>query len=309
MGVISELRRIILEEYDRPNSLKKSRDLVSGIVPKRLFKFRAVGQYSIENFREDTLFCAKADSFNDPFDCSLKLVGPDPKELIINALQILRLCTEERTRRISESDQPSTVLAEIVQELDGTMQASDKKLFVAKLMGAINEPRDTLNSKIRRSCNICSVTQRVDSLPMWAHYGDDHKGFAMEYDYSVLPIGHKVRESLWPVIYGDEMYDVTSQIFGRTVKEFSPLFLIAGAIHKSTDWRYEDEWRIVLPVGAENPEENVSVPTPVALYLGAQIASESAENLLDIARQKDIPVYRMEHSRTDFKMEPVEFFG
>lgn len=306
-SVIDELKRIIYEEYDNPDSLQKARGLISGLVPKRLFKFRGVSKYSFENFKQDTLFCAKAESFNDPFDCSLKLQGPDPKRLIIQALDSLQLSSGDRVKRVLDSDRPSMVLAEIAKEIDASMSEADMKMFAVNLMAVINEPRDKLNEKIRRSCNICSVTERIDSLPMWAHYGDDHKGFAMEYDFSVLPVGDGVKQSLWPVIYGQEMYDVTPQIFGRPVENFNQLFLIGGAIHKSSDWNYENEWRIVLPVGADNPEGNVAVPTPIALYLGSQIEPDSADKLLEIAQQKNVPVYRMEHSRTEFKMLPVEY--
>lgn len=305
MDAFETLKELIQAKYDGVDALAQARRVVFPLVPNRLFKFRAASSYAIDNFDSDTLFCAKADTFNDPFDCSLTFQGPDPRLLMLRALKDVGLLTEARSVFIAESDAPLWEFAEIVGAIDSKMSAVKKLEFISDLEEVFYGPRDHLNSKIRQSCNICSLCENGHSLPMWAHYGDDHKGFAMEYDFSVLPAEHSVRESLWPVLYDDKMYDVTPQIFGRKVEEFNPLFLIGGALQKSRDWQYEKEWRIVLPVGAETSAANVSVPTPVALYLGALIDSTNERKLIDLARLKNVPVYRMVHSRTEFKMEPV----
>lgn len=303
---VDKLKELIFNAYDREDSVGEARELVSGFLPARLFKYRGVSDYSLDNFKLDTLFCAKADSFNDPFDCSLSLHGPDSTLLLVKSLKALGMSSNDNKARITSAADPIRALTEVVEENGYPMSEAEKKAFIDNIKKTVNEPRDLLNSKIRRSCNICSLSERIDSLPMWAHYGDDHKGFAMEYDISAFPLDHEARESLWPVLYGHEMYDVTQQIFGRPVQKFNQLFLVGGAIHKSSDWQYEQEWRIVLPVGADNPAENISVPTPIALYLGAQIDPDDAEKLVGLAKEKNVPVYRMEHSRNQFKMEPVE---
>jgi hypothetical protein len=305
VDVLRELRKIIIEEYDVPVALEKAEKIKHSHIPKRLFKFRAVNKYALENFKGDTLFCAKADSFNDPFDCSLTFQFPAQKEVLLKALAKCGLDTKSHRESIIQADDPFQKIAEWAAEISGVMSRQEVDGYRLKIEELFVGPVEELNRQQRKSCNICSLCERLDSLPMWAHYGDDHKGFVMEYDFSTLPIDNPVARSLWPVMYEDALYDVSSHIFGRKVEQINPLFLTGGALRKCLDWQYEKEWRIVVPVGSQQPAGSVHVPTPVALYLGASISDGSAQELIEVARTKNIPVFRMRRSQKEFKMEPV----
>ncbi len=37
----------------------------------KLYKYREVNEYALDNLRHNTLFCAKPSTFNDPFDCRI----------------------------------------------------------------------------------------------------------------------------------------------------------------------------------------------------------------------------------------------
>ncbi|BCJ06709.1 hypothetical protein PRtIB026_A35350 [Pseudomonas sp. RtIB026] len=299
------LKSLIHQDYDKPGAFAKAKKLAHPLLPKSLFKFRGVTDGALDNLRNNTLFCAKPKTFNDPFDCALTLKGPDERTIYCKTIISLGWETEEHLNLIKNAADPFGALIQIAKQQTKLTEYLDKHNFREKIEEILFEPIQTLNDKMRDSCNICSLSERVDSLPMWAHYGDDHCGFAMEYDFRKLDARSKLRSSIWPVLYEKKRYDVTQQIFGRPVKKFNELFVLGGALSKSADWQYEQEWRIVKYVGSNTPPSNVKVPAPVALYLGAEITEEHSKVLREEAKRKNIPVFRMVLSKDAFKMIPV----
>jgi len=138
---------------------------------------------------------------------------------------------------------------------------------------------------------------------MWSHYTGGHKGFAMEYGFSDLPIYDVRSRLMWPVIYDSKIFDASA--FFQEQKNsgsFNNLLGIVAAIHKAEDWNYEKEWRMIIPLGPSDPPLNYRVPTPKAFYIGSKISEENKALLIDIAESKNIPVFQMELSHSEFKM-------
>ena len=108
---------------------------------------------------------------------------------------------------------------------------------------------------------------------------------------------------MWPVIYDSKIFDASA--FFQEQKNsgsFNNLLGIVAAIHKAEDWNYEKEWRMIIPLGPSDPPLNYRVPTPKALYIGSKISEENKALLIDIAESKNIPVFQMELSHSEFKM-------
>lgn len=303
-----ELLKIILHrDYDKPGAFAKAQKIVRPLLPKRLFKFRGFTDGALNNLKENTLFCAKPKTFNDPFDCGLTLRGPDERTVYVKALIALGCKDEGQLMEVNKAVDPYAAFIQIVERQTDHVGRLDSKEFRERMAHAFFEPVQLLNDKMRDSCNICSLSERVNSLPMWAHYGDDHCGFAMEYDFHKLDSRSKLRSSIWPVLYEEKRYDVTEQIFGRPVRAFNELFVLGGALCKSVDWQYEREWRIVKIVESDTPASNVRVPKPVALYIGSDMSMGNSEILKKEAKRKNIPIFRMELSKNTFEMVAVPF--
>lgn len=73
---------------------------------------------------------------------------------------------------------------------------------------------------------VCSFSEAKDSVPMWAYYGNNHTGIAIEYDTSLL--NDSVKKLLFKVIYDNER------------KEF------CEHKRKASEWKHEKEWRLVV---------------------------------------------------------------
>lgn len=294
------LNNLIRHHYDREDALVEARKIVNPMIPARLFKFRGVTNGALNNLKRDTLYFALPKTFNDPFDCSLTFEGPDIIEV---ALKSFNLEAPGLVEMVKSSVDPIAKLVDILARSQGLTHDIDIIRVTGEIRRMLIAPVEHLDEQLKGSCIICSLSERIDSLPMWAHYGNDHRGFAMEYDFQALGDIDELRNSIWPVLYSAERYDVTDRIFGRKVEKFNELFVLGGALCKSFDWQYEHEWRIVKHVGSNAIGKNVSVPIPVAIYIGAQVAPHHVKALRKMAALKGIPAYKMRLSAKEFKME------
>lgn len=94
---------------------------------------------------------------------------------------------------------------------------------------------------IASNVGVFCLSQRFDSLPMWAHYASNATGFVVE--YADLNCSFKGNETcvLWQlreVVYESEINGVTFD-----PKSYESLFF-----SKYSDWSYEREVRVVLPL-------------------------------------------------------------
>ena len=60
----------------------------------------------------------------------------------------------------------------------------------------------------RKREKVCSFSAVNDSLLMWSHYGDNHRGFCIEYDLGTLSAEHFFCKNLYPVFYAKEFYSL-----------------------------------------------------------------------------------------------------
>ena len=226
------------------------------------------------------MFCATAETFNDPYDCALTF---DP------------YADDAELRELKDYISETNDLNEDQKAFIGKTIAERQSSTSSKLI-------DDMNQQIRSSYKICSLSERADSLLMWAHYGDLHKGFVMEYDFTSLPPHDPMTLSLWPVIYDQQIYDAThiylSALNGR---KFNNSIAVISAMHKASDWEYEKEWRIVIPSPKDQP--NQSFPAPLtAVHMGAKISVENEHAIKAIAAKLNIPTYKMKLSNSKFEM-------
>ena len=286
-------------------------------IPKSLFKFRGVNEYSLNNLEENTVWCTSASQFNDPYDSSLCFYFSDGifNTNLGTAFETLSkekdsFFTKEHVDVIKNSTNPLKTVIEITahlsdepitQEMEGLLYEALKDFENKEII----EMNSRFNDAMKNGYKICSFSERLDSTLMWAHYAENHSGFAIEYDFSKLPVTDVRSRLLWPVIYDDQLFDAT-QFFSEQVKNgISNNFMgVISAIHKAKDWEYENEWRLILPTGPDEPPLNYEVPLPVCVYLGAKIEPEKESLIVKIAQSKNIPIFKMRLAHDKFKMIP-----
>lgn len=279
--------------------------------PASLYKFREVNEYSLSNLRDATLHLAFPSTFNDPYDSAVDFdphFGITHAELLIDRTE--GVSEESRLAILSAEDPVLEVVRYHQSQTDAAGQVDEEVLakivavlkdghanFVAKIVTA-------MNSQLQNSYKICSLTERLDSLPLWAHYAKGHTGFAMGYDFRCLPFDSVIGLSLWPVRYTG-VFNASDLLRGvKPGRPFNNLFGLVAALHKSPDWKYEEEWRLVLIDSPKEPPRNFFAPLK-AVYLGSKISEEDESSVLRDALKAGVPVFKMRLVPHEFRMEAV----
>jgi hypothetical protein len=157
--------------------------------------------------------------FNDPFDTSTDLaLGSD---------------IEARRKRYKE-------LAK--RHMPGVKWKMRKKDVEARMFdpeGQLSILRNSFDKHLKRLGILCLSEDNLNLL-MWSHYADNHKGFALRFDLAhdlktMLRISKVEYSTDYPLVNWSELeHDDIKTVFLR----------------KYDGWKYEREWRMVIPNGA-----------------------------------------------------------
>lgn len=315
---IQDLRRYFFSYRQKDLDVKAAIQLKKQHIPKSLYKYRSVNDYALSNFKEDYVWCTHAANFNDPYDSSLcfDFSSDYMNSILLKSVETQargegdNFFTEDNMNILSTSDDPVKTMIELAANHKDSSVMPDMVDKLYRMIKDFNEKNviemnSKFNAAIKQGYKICSFSQRMDSMLMWAHYSANHTGFAIEYDFSKLLVTDIRSRCLWPVLYDDEMFDASDFFMEQSrAGSFNNLFGIISAIHKAKDWSYEHEWRLVLPMSPSDPPMNFSVPVPKAVYLGSKISKEDEEEIVHVARAKGIDVHRMRLSHNRFQMIP-----
>lgn len=169
--------------------------------------------------------------------------------------------------------------------------------------------------------HIACFSESCDSSLMWGHYADSHKGFCLEYDFgSVLqdcPMNcsnpalcnsFMLNLPIAPVTYSDHRFDATSYLPSVIQGYFQApsnnpvdvyfldvLLLAKCQLLKSSDWAYEQEWRLASRFSSEKyvPHRCVAKVKPSGVYLGSRMSEADKALIYEICQTRGIPCYTM----------------
>lgn len=168
--------------------------------------------------------------FNDPYDCNLKLDFDN---------------TEDELRLFFKSSKNNYVLKNDDRGL--TIDVEEKTRAFLNNPDLMREKiHDIFVNQIVSSYGICSFSENDQSLLMWSHYADKHKGvclvFDVKSDLSFFSTPFKVEyQSKYPKIN-----------YVRDKINEKPLSSQSVFATKSKDWEYEDEIRIIKDIHSFN---------------------------------------------------------
>lgn len=149
----------------------------------------------------------------------------------------------------------------------------------------------------------------VQSMPMWAHYGNNHTGFCVSYD---MKTNIELSSCTFPVQYTDDRLNITSLMREQAQKfsdeidrqssmgkkeillnDLTIIFMASLLCNiKHTSWSYEQEFRCTT--GATATGMPFIEAKPKEIFIGMNCASFHAKRLLEISDSWNIPVYKME---------------
>lgn len=307
---VEELVKLIGSRSLPLENISMAQDLKYKNFPKSLYKIREVNEYSLNNLKESTLHLTFASRFNDPYDSAVDF---DPDFGLSHVESLLEhfkdFSVSDRQIILSAKNPMREMIKRIPIQSNETELGDSELSALCEVMTSghakfAEETVSHMNSLLQNSYKICSLTERLDSLPLWAHYAKNHTGFAMEYDFQRLPPKDLLGLSLWPVRYSG-IFNASELLRGvMPGQSFNNLFGLVAALHKSPDWAYEEEWRLVLIDGPNDPARNLIAPLK-AVYLGSKISEEDEALVVRGAHIAGVPVFRMRLVPHKFSMEAV----
>ena len=149
-------------------------------------------------------------------------------------------------------------------------------------------------------------SSRPDVVPMWAHYGQNGKGFVIEIDEDALSAEFGDIHTIQDVSYRDSSPDYIADSLARAQIRQKPrdVYFLRGSVYnaayftKATCWSYETERRLVLNDASKLLDMGgISIlPIPrqcvTAVILGPNIDADTESKLRSLAAAIGCSVYK-----------------
>ena len=238
--------------------------------PETMYKYTSSTR-ALEILMNNKIYFAKSLEFNDPFDGQITLDIDTPEKRIIFIENL------ERKHRI-------------------IIPIKEKQEFINNSSGADELARAIVNKwQEANSTGICCLTNTCQSLPMWAHYANNHTGCCLVFDFSKYS-NQKLLKDNFP-FYWIKKIEYQTDLPKYNMSDMCDYF------HKSREWEYENEWRAIMFDKNMSFRPNADVYREyhgVGFYslgnflcgviLGYRMTKTAQQKIIDAARQRDIYV-------------------
>jgi len=261
--------------------------------PITLYKYRDwSNELHKKILTQNELFMAPPSSFNDPFDCMI------PKNYFL-------LDTDEKVNQLMEKIELKNQEKLTLLDFDSKKKLNGdfKKRF--NDLNSVQKNHESLLFKQTSECyGIISFSTKWDSLLMWSHYSNNHKGFSVGFNEE------KIRNS---GLFGSGINIQYSNDFPirNPLEDMHPMedaMLQLG--YKSKEWSYEKEYRLINlnADGIPKSERIIKLPDDFIseIVLGIEITEKDKFEILEIARLKKIKVYQLSKEPFKFKLLRTE---
>lgn len=289
--------------------------------PRKIYKYRALSDNSVQNVINENIWFDNPLNMNDPYDCRFTLENftdrkfISPEEYSSYYINYPDELDQELLHSISNRNM---TYREFLQQV----KIQDKPLF--KLNEALDQVHQenisNLNTHISKFIFFCSFSEKFNSTLMWSHYTENHKGFCIEYDSSNNELNNPYIDLLYPIFYKEQLFDLSDYFYNKdtqvTPNKLNNLYLNYPLIHKSSEWSYEKEWRVIYNHGTLNQAKNLPTPPITSILLGCnffrQFEHKSlnhnsrislALRLVQNCELKKIEIKLMQQSSTCYSMD------
>jgi hypothetical protein len=204
----------------------------------------------------------------------------------------------------------------------------------------LREKKDALENKMKKISNTnirvaCFSRFKNDNgfmnkSQMWAHYADNHKGICVEYDISPLikdiafsleswefyenkeeyleeRLLATIKGGLFPIIYTSNRVRLPYTKLKKlnpSKRNFVEELLYKAYITKSTNWSYENEWRLIVDEEiSEYFGNKIPFPFIKRIFLGCNIPEMHKKLLIDIGKEHNVEVRLMHMEQSKFRLD------
>lgn len=251
----------------------------------KLYQYKPMNKFTIINLLNREIRLNSPKVFNDPYDCKI-LTGYH--EYLLEILLIEEFKSEEKVDQFKKNNKNE--YKKMIEFLK-----SDKPN--QELKNSLEELRKELFNFSDESFYVSCFTEDKNSMLMWSHYADYHRGICIEYSREDIFKKCYPERYLLKVIYTDEnvKFDLS---------EDSYLQLRQICSTKATCWSYEKEWRIIDYSDKKVDGFNIAFIKPTGIYMGSKINDSDKEFIKNFCNENKINLYQMKLKKDSFNIYP-----
>lgn len=290
--------------------------------------------YSLQALENNTVYMQSPSLFDDVYDSDINMDFSTYEK--IRLLEYCKRCHIETNEKMTPLILGGLLLEHIkkkyeethnfesifISEIPNSSKFLSNKSFLYKLNDELIKDRDLgkalgrviysdfedYTKRLRETFRATCFATTPYSQLMWGGYADCHKGFCLE--YTVVrdnPAYNKLCLNLFPVIYckiRPDMTDRLAKIENENISEEGLWDIyFNGALRKSIDWAYQNEWRLLLPLGNHQKNYNVEFFPITKVFLGNRMTKESRKEIIEICNNKNIEYVGMTRKPNVFEMQ------
>ena len=295
--------------------------------------------YSIQALKNNTVYLQSPIQFDDCYDSDISIDFPVYEKIAL--IEYCRRCGIFINSELSTNEVGNLFLDAIVKSLnehrnyenifsvkpETEIENLENEIFCKSLFLEMQKTIDLgqalsriilkeysdLLKKLKSTFRVsCFATDPFSQLMWGGSYADEHRGFCLE--YTVLPNNTEYTDifyNLFPMIYCKTRKDISEKIVAMKGKDvsFESLWNIYfyGALRKSIDWAFQNEWRLLLPLKNEKEADyNVKFFPITKVFLGNRMPTDKRKELIDICKEKNIPYVGVKKNKDLFEMQECE---
>lgn len=292
--------------------------------------------HSIQALKNNTVFMQSPSKFDDVYDSDISLdystyerlrlmeycrrCQIEVKEMLSTQeigdllVQALLKCFNEKGKFDSIFEKcPETEIEKMSNKLfclDLAIELNKQNDLTYAVKKAIQYDYERYSERLKETFKTsCFATTPYSQLMWGGAYADCHRGFCVE--YTVLPNEKKYKDvyfHLFPIIYCKVRPDMTERLAklqdGDVTEEVMWNIYFHGALRKSIDWAYQNEWRLLMPMRRENiADYNVDFFPITKVFLGNRMSRENRREIIEICNNRNIPYVGVMRNPTIFEMQ------
>lgn len=260
--------------------------------PEKLYRYRPPSEYTLKNLRKGQIWFSTPSTFNDPFDCAVRVDTKDASEE--EYWEVLRYFQSE----MGDPDQ-------IVNQFVRNGQLTDDFKELAR-QGSRKAYRNLVDQMLHQRGAVCFSAvppDHEDSILQWSHYAQSHKGVCLEFDTKCPLFGEG---ELYRVNYSNSVpsvgrFDVIIPDNGVSAGDVLRLMIAT----KADCWEYEREWRIFHKEG--NQAYSYSPGCLNAVYIACDAEKAFRKKVESIVQGTNTDLFAMDRPEEEFRLivQPV----
>ncbi|MFV5513791.1 DUF2971 domain-containing protein [Acinetobacter gerneri] len=310
------------------------------LIPPKLYKYRNLTNNALNNLKTKTLWFDSPHNMNDPYDCRFSVQSLANAACSIELFNALfqDLSQDLKNNYINRLKTEKILVGELLHD-KSLMNGQPDFESTMKLIQAIEDiSHKSMVDNLQKTIHFCSLSSNFESMLMWTHYCNEHKGFCIEYDFSALQFDDHYIKNIFPVKYNEVLFDLTPyfpndieklkdiELFKKNKKttllnppEHKRLFTLNPIFQKDINWTYEKEWRVIDLQSKLEKGSSLGSPNPSAILLGSKFFEQFdvdvrnrdlnylgtlslAFDLLSFCKNNNLEIKLMKNDPQKFKM-------